>query len=234
MPPLPRLQPMDGASPVRAADPRADHRDAPRTESAHAGDGAAGALSQQSDQDLLDGLRRGSERHFNELYGRYFQRIYNFTYARVRNHADVEELVQETFTAVFRSVESYRGQSSLLSWIYGIAKNTINNHIRRQKVQETRLEEAQPQLRQAAPSFASYTPEEHFHLRRYTEEIDQRLSSVSPWQTEIFLMRHVEDLSIAEIQERTRRSSDAIRSSLYRVKRLLVEAADPSATASRS
>ncbi len=180
-----------------------------------------------SDQELLEGIRHADERCFNELYSRYFQRIYNFSYGRVRNHADVEEIVQETFTAVFRSVDSYRGQSSLLSWIYGIAKNTANNHLRRSKVQELRLEIAEPDLARRAKSLAHCTPEEHLNMRRYAEMIGKQLESIADWQAEIFVMRHLENLSIGEIAERTDRSNDAIRSSLYRVKRMLVEAAEP-------
>ena len=54
--------------------------------------------------------------------------------------------------------------------------------------------------------------------------IDARLQSLSDWQAEVFFLRHVENLPIREISRRTLRSSDAIRSGLYRVKRLLVEA----------
>ncbi|MGH0034375.1 MAG: RNA polymerase sigma factor [Myxococcota bacterium] len=187
-----------------------------------------------SDQELLEGLRESSELHFNELYRRYFQRIYNFTYGRVRNHADVEEIVQETFTAVFRSVEAYRGQSSLLSWIYGIAKNTINNQLRRNKVQEQKKERVEAELARPDSALVSDTPEDQLNLRRYTDEIRSRLESVASWQAEIFVMRHLENLSIAEISERTDRSSDAIRSSLYRVKRLLIEAVDPPMSATGS
>jgi DNA-directed RNA polymerase specialized sigma24 family protein len=61
-------------------------------------------------------------------------------------------------------------------------------------------------------------------MRRYARAIDSRLRSVSEWQAEVFFLRHVEDLPIREISRRTMRSSDAIRSGLYRVKRLLVEA----------
>jgi RNA polymerase sigma-70 factor (ECF subfamily) len=183
-------------------------------------------LAELSDQELLEGIRKGHESHFNELYGRYFQRIYSFVYARIRNHADAEEIVQETFTAVFRSFDSYRGQSSLLSWIYGIAKNTANNTLRRAKTQDQRMERTDPEVLRPSPSLATCTPEEQLHIRRYADAINERLGSVAEWQAEIFVMRHVDNLSIREISERTSRSSDAIRSSLYRVKRLLVEASD--------
>lgn len=181
----------------------------------------------ESDLELVEGIRKADESAFNRLYERYFQRVYNFTYVRVRNHADTEEIVQETFTAVFRSIEAFRGQSSLLSWIYGIAKNTVNNHLRRAKARDQWLERAD--LDALTPTVAAGgTPEEEFHLRRYAETIHERLDSVASWQAEVFVLRHVENLPIREIARRTARSSDAIRSSLYRVKRLLVEASEPS------
>jgi RNA polymerase sigma-70 factor (ECF subfamily) len=183
-------------------------------------------LREQSDQQLLDGLRAGSEPHFNELYGRYFQRIYSFVYTRMRNHADAEEVVQETFTAVFRSFEGYRGTSSLLSWIYGIARNTLNNSLRRSRTESQRLDALGPELVRTPSAFSDCTPEEHLTLRRYTEAIGERLESISEWQSEIFVMRHLENMSIQEISDRTSRSSDAVRSSLYRVKRLLFETAE--------
>ena len=181
----------------------------------------------RTDQELLEGIRRSSEEDFNLLYERYFQRVFGFVFSRLRNRADAEEVVQETFTAVFCSIEAYRGQSSLLSWIYGIAKNTVNNHIRRARAQEQRVERAEHELRRAAWSLDACTPEERLHLRRCAEAVNESLSSVANWQTQVFVMRHLENLPIGEIARRTSRSNDAVRSSLYRTKRLVVEALDP-------
>ena len=74
----------------------------------------------RTDQELVLGIRAGNEKSFAILYRRYFQRVYNFAYTRIRNRADAEEATQDTFTAVFRSIEAYRGTASLLSWVYGI------------------------------------------------------------------------------------------------------------------
>ena len=177
-----------------------------------------------SDEVLFERIRKGSEPHFNLIYDRYFQRIYNFIYLRVRNHADAEELTQETFTAVFRSIDGYSGRSTPLGWIYGIAKNTVHNHLRKLRTQGERLELAGLEALTATSPAWSCTPEEQLAMRRYARAIDSRLRSVSDWQAEVFFLRHVEDLPIREISKRTMRSSDAIRSGLYRVKRLLVEA----------
>lgn len=185
-------------------------------------------VRQVEDDDLLDALSRGSQRAFDSLYQRYFQRIYNFSYLRLRNHADAEEVVQETFTAVFRCIDSYKGRSSLSSWIYGIAKNTINNHIRRLKTEEARVDRVEAEGLRPTESLSTGSPEEQLVLRRYLEAVGERLGAVAQWQVEVFELRHLENLSIQEISERTERSSDAIRSSLYRIKRMLVETADGS------
>jgi len=182
-------------------------------------------LELSSDEDLFLGVRRGSEAHFNALYHRYFQRIYSFIYVRLRNHADTEELTQETFAAVFRAAGSYGGRAAPLAWVYGIAKNTVSSHLRRKRLYGERLAQAGPgPLMTTSPTW-SFSPEEQLSLDRCAEELDRKLRSVSAWQAEAFYLRHVEDLSIAEICQRTKRSNNAVRSGLYRVKRLLVEAA---------
>ena len=184
----------------------------------------ASELHLASDEDLFLGVRRGSEAHFNALYQRYFQRIYSFIYVRLRNHADTEELTQETFSVVFSGAGSYGGRSAPLAWIYGVAKNTVSSHLRRKRIYGERLEEAGPEVLATTSPTWSFSPEEQLTLDRYAEELDHKLRSVSAWQAEAFYLRHVKDLSIDEICRRTERSNNAVRSGLYRVKRLLVEA----------
>jgi RNA polymerase sigma-70 factor (ECF subfamily) len=181
----------------------------------------------RSDEELVEGLRRASEADFNALYERYFQRVYSFAFSRLRNRADAEEVVQETFIAVLRSIDAYRGQSTLLCWVYGIAKNNVNNHLRRAKSHELRVERAEPGMVVGSASLDASTPEDQLSLRRYQESVQQLMSNVADWQSEVFWLRHVENLTISEIAARVRRSNDAVRSSLYRVKRMLVEAVDP-------
>jgi RNA polymerase sigma-70 factor (ECF subfamily) len=215
-------------------DPPSDFATLP-TEEARGGEGrsdhrASPAIGAMSDEELLEGIRAQSETHFAELYNRYFQRIYSFVYTRMRNHAEAEEVVQETFLAVFRSFERYRGQSSLLSWIYGIAKNTANNSIRRSISLNERIELADEEDLVPRSSLGLGTPGEQLDLHRFQDQLTLRLEGLADWQAEIFEMRHFENLSIPEISKRTTRSSDAVRSSLYRVKRIFFEAAQSSGT----
>ena len=179
-----------------------------------------------SDRELIEGIQGGSEAHFTHLYERYFQRIYSFVYLRMRNRADAEEVVQETFTAVYRSIGAFRGQSSLAAWIYGIAKNTVNNHIRRAKAQVQRIEKAEAELTRGLQNLDACTPEDNLNLHRCESALRESLESVGEWHAEAFILRHFEDLTIDEIARRVSRSNDAVRSSLYRMKKLLVAAVD--------
>jgi RNA polymerase sigma-70 factor (ECF subfamily) len=188
--------------------------------SARAASAAEEDLRLAADERLLEGIRAGSERHFNALYDRYFQRVYAFIHARVRDRADAEELTQESFTAVFRGVAGYSGRSTPLAWIYGIAKNTVNNHLRRSRIHGERLDAAGPDAGAGEPTS---TPQDDAEMRQLLRRMDERLRAVTGWQAEVFWMRHLEDLSIDQIARRMDRSSDAIRSSLYRVKRMLFE-----------
>jgi RNA polymerase sigma-70 factor (ECF subfamily) len=185
--------------------------------------GTAGDLRVASDERLVEGIRSGSEPHFNVLYDRYFRRVFAFVFSRVRDRADAEELTQESFTAVFRSIASYSGRSTPLAWIYGIAKNTVNNHLRRARAQSERVEAAGADA--TAGEWAS-SPQDDFEMRQLLQSMDHRLRSVTRWQAEAFWLRHVEDLSIEEIASRMDRSNDAVRSGLYRVKRMLVDASE--------
>jgi RNA polymerase sigma-70 factor (ECF subfamily) len=179
-----------------------------------------------ADEALFEGIRAGSERHFNALYDRYFRRVYAFVFARVRDHSDAEELTQEAFVAVFRGIAGYSGRSTPLAWIYGIAKNTVNNYRRRVRSHSERVDAAGPEALHSTAAEWRSTPLDDFEMRQSLRRMDERLHSVTGWQAEVFWLRHVDDLSIDEIASRLERSNDAIRSSLYRVKRLLSEDGD--------
>jgi RNA polymerase sigma-70 factor (ECF subfamily) len=205
--------------------PVANHcvREASRVQSAGRAP-AAQSLADLSDQQLIDGVREASEAHFNELYDRYFKRIYSFVHGRLRNHADAEEVTQETFVTLFRSVENYRGQSTLLSWLFGIAKNLSNNTIRRSQNQRERFESVDKDHFMPKPSIGQAPPDEDLSLQRYAHAISSRMAKLPDWQRQIFEMRHLENMSIPEIAECSQRSNDAVRSSLYRIKKLIFDA----------
>lgn len=183
-------------------------------------------LGKLTDEQLLEAIRAGSELHFSELYTRYFPRVYAFTAARLRSREDAEEVVQDVFTVVSRSLPAFRGDSQLLTWIFGIARNTVNNHVRRMRNANERFACVTAEDVHPVDAFATCTPEEQLTLQRCVGAIEDKLGDVSQWQADVFKLRHEENLPIREIAQRTQRSGDSVRSSLYRVKRLLIDAVD--------
>ena len=94
------------------------------------------------DNEIVQAILGGSVEHFNLLYNAYFPRVYRFALKRLRDPAEAEDVTQEVFLTVFRVLGSYRGNSSLLVWIFGITRNTVNRRFRR----------ARPRMASLSPS----------------------------------------------------------------------------------
>ena len=184
------------------------------------------ALDSLSDADLVSGILLADDACFNALYERYFNRVYAYCFRRLRSHSDAEEVAQETFLTVFKSISNFRGQSTLLSWVFGIARNLSNNSLRRFQGQREKFESVSPDHFAPSSSIADCSPDDELNMQRYLGTIRIEMEALPTWQRRIFEMRHLEDMSISEISDRTNRSSDAVRSSLYRVKRMMCEAVD--------
>lgn len=70
---------------------------------------------------LLTAFRAGDRAAFDTLYQQYARRVFAFARQLTLNGADAEDLTQETFVAAFRGRAGFRGGSSLLTWLLGIA-----------------------------------------------------------------------------------------------------------------
>lgn len=79
------------------------------------------------DNALIQRFRDGDEFAFVEIMGRYRLRIFNVTMGLLRNHADAEEITQDTFIRAHRGLVNFRGEASFSTWIYRIAVNLSRN-----------------------------------------------------------------------------------------------------------
>jgi RNA polymerase sigma-70 factor (ECF subfamily) len=163
-------------------------------------------LDSRSDElDLVDGLRVGMEQAYETLISRYQQPVYNLVYRLLNDPADANDAVQEVFLKVFRNIGSFRGQSSLKTWVYRIAVNEAHNHRRwfcRHRKQEIGLERDdddrsyQDTLPDPGPSpFQAAVDDE---AREILEAVMQGLN---PTFRAALVLRDVEDLSYEEISE---------------------------------
>jgi RNA polymerase sigma-70 factor (ECF subfamily) len=84
----------------------------------------------EEDARIVRGLRAGIEQAYEELIERYEQQLYGMMFRLLGNQTDAADVVQEVFLKVFRTINSFREQSSLRTWIYRIAVNEAHNHRR--------------------------------------------------------------------------------------------------------
>ena len=85
-------------------------------------------------------------------------------------------------------------------------KNALPARVVEGEAGDVWMEKAEMELTKPSSSIDHCTPEEHLSLRRYADAINERLGSTADWQAEVFVLRHIENLSIQEISRRTSRS----------------------------
>lgn len=86
-----------------------------------------------SESSLVQRAKQGDEQAFATLYELHKKRVYSVCLQMTKNIADAEDLTQEAFMQVFRSVNSFRGDSAFSTWLHRIAVNTVLMKLRRRK-----------------------------------------------------------------------------------------------------
>ena len=79
---------------------------------------------------LVRRLRERDERAFRELLEKYGDRVYNLTYRMLGDRQEAEDVAQEVFITVFKSIDSFRGDAKLSTWLYRVTANHCKNRIK--------------------------------------------------------------------------------------------------------
>ena len=187
--------------------------------------GASG-LKTQTDEVLVDWLREGDRAAFDELYRRYFRRVYGFLDKRLRNRADTEETTQEVFINIFSSIDSYRGEARFAAWVFGLTRRTLAGRFRRKQHPTVPLFEEDDErayANLAADTWTEATPLENYEMLECAAHLRQTLEcEVTPEQRQLFELHHLQSMPIAEIARTVSRSEDSVKSNLYRTRKLLL------------
>src|SRR5882757_3166912 len=79
---------------------------------------------------LLRRLRDRDERAFRELLELHRDRVFNITYRMLGNRSEAEDISQEVFITVFKTIDSFREESKFSTWLYRVAVNHTKNRIK--------------------------------------------------------------------------------------------------------
>ncbi len=84
----------------------------------------------RAEDTLLVRCQQGNVTAFEELYQQHATRLYNVAYRMVGNASDAEDLLQEIFLLAYRKLSSFRGDSTLATWLHRLAMNACLDHLR--------------------------------------------------------------------------------------------------------
>jgi RNA polymerase sigma-70 factor (ECF subfamily) len=175
-------------------------------------------VSEWDDHDIIGGILSGNETCFEVLHTRYRGRIYGFALKRLADPAEAEDVTQEVFLQVHRSLASFQGRSKLLTWMFGIAHNQVCRRFRRKSAPLVSIDDSEAiELSSADPS-----PDRQVEavrvLRRCADAVETELSDA---QREIFYLKHAENRSTRSIADHLGKSTQAVKISLFRSRKTL-------------
>lgn len=174
------------------------------------------------DEELLIQLKAGDAGAFDVLYERYFARVYHFVDKRLRNRADTEETVQEVFINIFSSIDSFRGDAPFVSWVFGLTRRTIARRFKRKRHPTVPLFEDE-QEGELSHISATPTPLESYECEERLTQLEAVVSNkLTTEQWTMFRAHHMEDKPISEIASDVSKSEDAVKSNLYRTRKILL------------
>jgi RNA polymerase sigma factor (sigma-70 family) len=94
-------------------------------------DACAAVLTQSTGSKPTTQSAQSIQARFTELVKLYRTPIYRFVLRHIGNRADAEDIAQQTFVEAYSALQSFRGQSQLSTWLYGIAMNLVRNYLNR-------------------------------------------------------------------------------------------------------
>jgi RNA polymerase sigma-70 factor (ECF subfamily) len=165
-----------------------------------------------SDEALMLEFQRGSRPSLDELFSRYRGPLYGFFRRRLETKDRAEDLTQETFLVVIRSVERYEPLSLVRTYLYGIALKLLAAERRKHSRSATTESTSEP--------VAHENPDALLWIREALDRLDHS-------EREILMLREYEQLSYAEIAEVLQIAVNTVRSKLFRSRLALRNQLEP-------
>lgn len=177
----------------------------------------------------LKRLQRREEQAFNQLVLDYEKQVYSLVWRMLGNRHEAEDMTQEVFVQVFKSIDTFRGDSKLSTWIYRIAMNLTKN---RHKYLARRYHKSHSDIDGNEPDDAHNDAQGRTSgevqrpdweaMGNETERIVLRcLHQLEAEFREILILRDVENLSYEEVASITQLPIGTVKSRLHRARSLL-------------
>ena len=168
-------------------------------------------MDQRSDHELIRDFKNGNDKAFNILVLRYQEKIYWVVRRLLPDHDEADDVVQDIFVKVYRSLNSFKGDSSFYTWLYRIAVNLSLNEIRRKKTRRTFA------LDDTAAQYESgdVLPLEQMERDERTRLIKEAIERLPEKQKKVFVLRYYEELPYEEISKILKTSVGGLKANYF-------------------
>lgn len=179
-----------------------------------------------NEAEIIQKLQEGDETAFRQLVEKYQQLVVNTCFGLVHNMQDAEDIAQDVFIEVFRSIHKFRADSKLSTWLYRISVNRSLNYIRDNKRQKwmQSVEDVFLLKREKLNSLSfgeMAAPDTEMENSERAELLHKSIDALPQNQRIAFTLNKYEDLSYKQIAEVMEISLSSVESLIHRAKKNL-------------
>ncbi|XWN36650.1 MAG: sigma-70 family RNA polymerase sigma factor [Balneola sp.] len=179
------------------------------------------------EKEFIQRLRDKDRTAFHRLVREYKDPILNVCYGYVKDADDAEDLTQEVFTEVYRTISNFKEEASLFTWMYRIAVSRSLDELKKRRSlkraayfeKRIRSEAAELEMAQTASELSD--PEEDMYQKQQQQFIRASLSELPETQRTAFILSQQDGLSYKEIADIMEKSLSSIESLVHRSKQNL-------------
>jgi RNA polymerase sigma-70 factor (ECF subfamily) len=182
-----------------------------------------------TDELLVERARAKDEAAFEELVGRYDDKLYRLAMRFVRNETDAQEILQDAFLSAWRNLPTFEGRAQFGSWMYRVTVNAAlmllrsrNRHpeVTVDDVEPTALNNAVAESGQSMRGSADWSQraDEQMQSQEMRAHIQASVDSLPEGLRTVFLLRDVEELSTEDTAEMLGLSVPAVKTRLHRAR----------------
>lgn len=181
-------------------------------------------MSKRSEKRLIALLKQRDERAFEEFVKIYSTNVFNIAFRMLGNRAEAEDISQDIFITVFKRIHTFRGDSSLSTWLYRVTVNHCKNRIkylaRRHEQQKREYIEARATKKEAERALAGsvHRPDEIVEAMETETMIQKTLESLDEDHRTILVLREIECMTYAEIGQIMKLEEGTVKSKLHRAR----------------
>jgi RNA polymerase sigma-70 factor (ECF subfamily) len=183
--------------------------------------GLKSGFSHFSDEELMFAIRQGEKTAFNELYQRYSGKLYGYMLKLLwYNEVRAQDLLQDLFTKIITQPHLFDTNRSFKTWVYTIASNLCKNEFKRNEVRKNTSNGLDNHHQLSAADDVEQTVNDW----EFKAALDQELKKLDDKHREVFVLKHIDGLSIKEISKIVGINEGTVKSRLfYAIKKLAVE-----------